>query len=70
MLKILPIFLFSLTTFITSQNNQVFLCNSPNGERYHFTQNCRGLKACKHEIIKVSLSEAKRKGKTQCGWEK
>lgn len=51
------------------QQTSAYLCDSPGGTKYHYTKNCRGLSNCKHKIIKVSLSEAKKRGKTLCGWE-
>ncbi len=47
----------------------VYLCNSPGGKKYHFKKTCRGLSRCKASIIKVTLEEAKNRGKTLCGWE-
>lgn len=59
--------LFALTSFTTEAN--VYLCNSKGGKKYHFTKDCQGLRNCKAEIIKVTLSDAKSKGKTICGYE-
>ena len=56
-------FLFSLT------NTKVYLCDSKNGKKFHYKKDCRGLKACTHEIILVDIITAKRKGKTICGFE-
>ena len=65
--------LLLLATFIllTSFNTEkdVYLCNTKGGKKYHFTKDCRGLGSCKGEIIKVTLTEAKEKGKTVCGYE-
>lgn len=47
----------------------VFICDSKNGKKYHFSKTCRGLNACKASIKKLSLTEAKKIGKTICGWE-
>lgn len=48
----------------------VYLCNSTSAKKYHYVKSCRGLNACKHEIRKVSLSDAKYVYKrTLCGWE-
>ncbi|WP_262147989.1 hypothetical protein [Chryseobacterium foetidum] len=53
----------------TLKKSDVYLCDSPDGKKYHYTKNCRGLSNCKHEIIKVSLKKAQTLGKTLCGWE-
>ncbi len=48
----------------------VYICNSGTAKKYHYAKRCRGLGACTHSIIQVSLSDAKRKyGRTLCGWE-
>lgn len=68
MKKLLPLLLlFAFTSFTAS--NDVYLCNSKGGKRYHFTKDCRGLSNCQAEIIKVTLDDAKKKGKTICGYE-
>lgn len=55
---------------VESPNTQVYICDSSGATKYHYTKSCRGLNACKHQIIKVSLTEAIKKGKkTLCGWE-
>lgn len=64
---------FTLTSFSTPTENapetSVYLCNSSGGKKYHYSKSCRGLSNCQHEIIKVTLEEAKKRGKTLCGWE-
>lgn len=65
-LLLLPM-LFALTSFTFS--NDVYLCNSKGGKRYHFKKDCRGLSNCQAEIKKVTLEEAKSLGKTICGYE-
>lgn len=39
-------------------------------KKYHLNSNCRGLSSCQHKIIKMSLTEAQKSGKTLCRWEK
>ena len=53
----------------TEPFQDVFICDSRNGKKYHFTKTCRGLNACKASIKKLSLADAKKLGKTICGWE-
>lgn len=48
----------------------VYLCDSNTGKKYHLRADCRGLSNCSHRVIKVTLEEAKKRGKTLCGWEK
>jgi 5-bromo-4-chloroindolyl phosphate hydrolysis protein len=58
------------TTACTTDPKFVYLCDSKGGRKYHLTDHCRGLSNCTHKIIKVTLDEAKKRGKTLCGWEK
>lgn len=69
-ITLFPLFFCLTSTSISTTNStEVYLCDSKYGEKYHFSSNCRGLKACKNPIIKVTLSEAKKRGKTICGYE-
>lgn len=47
----------------------VYVCDSRNALRYHLKEHCRGLNNCTYRVIKVSLAEAKKEGKTLCHWE-
>ena len=58
----------TLTSFIDIADN-VYICNSKGAKKYHLKEFCRGLGACKHEVIKVTLKEAKERGLDLCGWE-
>ncbi|RYD69959.1 MAG: hypothetical protein EOP55_23090 [Sphingobacteriales bacterium] len=68
MKKILLFVLLATLTSATAERD-VYLCDSKVGKKYHFTKHCRGLSNCKAEIIKVTLSYAKKEGKTICGYE-
>lgn len=70
----------SLTSFTSNPIKQVayrlkaetyvYICDSDTAKKYHLKKDCRGLNACTHRIIKVSLEEAAKKGKKNlCGWE-
>jgi hypothetical protein len=48
----------------------VYICDSPHAKRYHLSKNCKGLSTCQHQIRKITLPQAQKKGKTLCGWEK
>lgn len=58
----------SLTSF-SNKADEVYICKSKGAKKYHLKEFCRGLSACKHEIVKVTLKEAKAKGLDLCGWE-
>ena len=46
--------------------NYVYICTGGSAKKYHATQNCRGLNRCKGEVVKVSVEDAKSKGRTAC----
>ncbi|WP_339611504.1 hypothetical protein [uncultured Planktosalinus sp.] len=54
---------------LTGESPEVYVCNGKSSKRYHYKKNCRGLSNCRSSISKVSLEEAKRRGRTLCGWE-
>lgn len=64
----LILLLFTLTSFHVEKTD-VYICGPRGAKKYHYTENCRGLTACKHEIVKTSLSQAKSYELTLCGWE-
>jgi hypothetical protein len=64
--SILTIVLFS--GFINSVSN-VVICEGKYSKKYHYSKSCRGLSNCKASIVKVTLTEVKKIGRTLCGWE-
>lgn len=60
--------ILTLTSFSKVQE-KVYICGSKGASKYHYSETCRGLNACKHEVVKKSLKEAKGLGLTLCGWE-
>ncbi len=69
MKKLVFILIFSVLNSFVNPVDYVYICDSKGAKKYHLIQTCRGLNACKHEIIKVTLKEAKAKGLDLCGWE-
>ncbi len=67
-----PFLLFALLFINLSciDNTQVYICDSKTAKKYHLKANCRGLRNCTHKVIKVTIDEAQKRGKTLCGWEK
>lgn len=65
----LILLLIFLTSFTPNEETNVYICKSKGGKKYHYKEDCRGLKPCTHKIEKVTLKEAKAGGKTLCGWE-
>jgi hypothetical protein len=69
MKKLLLLFLLITLTSFNKVDDKVFICGSTGASKYHYSESCRGLNACKHQIVKVTLNEAKNLGLTLCGWE-
>lgn len=65
---LLPLLFINITP--VKDTSPVFVCNSSNAKKYHYKSNCRGLSNCHYKILKTSLQEAKKDGKTLCEWEK
>lgn len=47
---------------------KVYVCTGPKSKRYHRSAHCRGLKKCSRDVKKVSWEEAKKMGRTPCGY--
>ena len=47
----------------------VYICGPTGAKKYHYSETCRGLSNCKHEVVKKTLKEAQSLGLTICGWE-
>ncbi|HLP65488.1 hypothetical protein [Flavobacterium sp.] len=69
MKKLLVVLVILSFTSFTKISENVYICGPKGSSKYHYTENCRGLNACKHEVVKKSLKEAKDLGLTLCGWE-
>ncbi|MES2275980.1 MAG: hypothetical protein V4592_08155 [Bacteroidota bacterium] len=48
----------------------VYICASKHAQRYHYRADCRGLKNCTYQIVKTTIADAKKSGKTLCHLEK
>lgn len=53
----------------TTPTQYVYICNGKSSKKYHLTENCRGLGNCSTKIEKVTVDQAKQKGRTLCGFE-
>ncbi len=69
MKKAFLLLIFMTFTSFVDVADDVYICNSKGAKKYHLKEFCRGLSACKHEVVKVTLKEAKEKGLELCGWE-
>lgn len=53
----------------TNRAETIYICDSPNAEKFHLVKDCRGLNNCKHQIISSTREAARQRGLTLCGWE-
>ena len=68
-MKDIIILLFMVLSTLCSFETNVYICGPTGAKKYHYKEHCRGLTACRHELTKVSLSQAQGYGLTLCGWE-
>ncbi|RYZ23081.1 MAG: hypothetical protein EOO16_06415 [Chitinophagaceae bacterium] len=61
-MKLLLAFLF---VFHLGQD-PVYVCTGNSSKRYHRTESCNGLQACRAEILSVTLSKAEGMRRTPC----
>ena len=55
-----------LSTSSSPTTDTVYICNGPQSTRYHLKENCSGLNRCSTEVQKVTIKQAKDKGRTLC----
>lgn len=60
---------FLLLWCLPPAQSTVFICGKNGAKKYHYSETCRGLSNCKHEVYKTTLKEAKGLGLDLCGWE-
>lgn len=68
-MKLIALILLVALTSFHVEKTDVYICGPRGAKKYHYTENCRGLSACKHDIVKTSLSQAQNYGLALCGWE-
>ncbi len=68
-MKTLLFSLLFIFSNIPNDKGDVYICVSKTASKYHYKEDCKGLKKCSHTISKVSLKEAQNAGYTICGWE-
>lgn len=69
-MKTLSLIIFFFANITCKESTTVYVCNSPNAKRYHYTSGCKGLSNCTYKIVKIDIEKAKKDGKTPCRWEK
>ncbi|WP_227871661.1 hypothetical protein [Flavobacterium kingsejongi] len=68
-LALLTLLMSSYTINPTSET-YVYMCKSKAAKKYHYNKACAGMNACSQQIIKMTLKDAKDKGKEPCSLEK
>lgn len=71
MKKLLMLLLTTIALISFQKEEYVLICDSKNAHAYHkdyksHNEYCGGLKSCKHEIKRITKSEAERLGKLAC----
>ncbi|MEI7508081.1 MAG: hypothetical protein WCJ62_01290 [Flavobacterium sp.] len=64
----LLLILFTLVSF-NKFATTVYVCDGGNAKKYHYSETCRGLNACKHKLITMTESNAQNNGLRLCSWE-
>jgi hypothetical protein len=65
------LFLYGLTSYASSDERIVYICDSPYATSYHYSKSCRAIGKCTHEIKKVTLTDAVNTyRRSLCGYEK
>lgn len=69
-MKLLSLFTLSLALLsINTETDSVYICNGSASTKYHLSPKCRGLVRCTTLIEEIPIDEAKKKGRTLCGYE-
>lgn len=67
-ISISPVIGFGVDKFPFNDNNAqyVYICTGPKSKTYHKYDDCKGLKRCSKDIVKVSLDKAKSMKRRAC----
>jgi hypothetical protein len=68
-MKTIAILFFFYLSANSFTETKVYICGSAGAKKYHYSETCRGLNACKDQTAKISLKQAQENGLTLCGWE-
>lgn len=66
-MKGLYLFLLLVVTAGFAPAEKVLICISTGASKYH-SHYCQGLKKCTHKVEEVSITEARNRGYTACGY--
>jgi hypothetical protein len=69
-MKIILLLLVLMTVTPRSLPTTVYVCKGSHGKKYHLKADCRGLRNCQHRVVKMTMEQAKKEGKTLCAREK
>lgn len=67
--KIFIVLILILSTAIKPYESNVYICGPAGAKKYHYSNSCRGLSNCKHQVYEVTKSKAVSLKLTLCGWE-
>lgn len=66
-MKTAILFIAMLLLSASAPESKVLICISTGATKYH-ADYCRGLKQCTHEVKTVTISEARNRGYSACGY--
>jgi len=53
-----------------ASSGSAYVCEQGTGTKYHLNPKCPSLKNCKNGVVETTIEEAKKNGKSLCGFEK
>lgn len=65
----IPLLLASGVYLYSDNLTKVYICSGSTSKRYHINSKCPALKNCSNSPVSTTVAEAKKNGKTLCGWE-
>ena len=48
---------------------EVYICNGPSSRKYHYNDDCNGLRNCSTDLERISVADAKNMERGLCGFE-
>ena len=69
-MKLLVVGTVLLLFSFSKVESSVYICDSEYATKYHYKKDCEGLQKCTHEIKELTVTEAKAKKYSLCGYEK
>ena len=69
LLIIMGLFIFTCAMAFSSSDTYVYIVEEAQSETFHYNNNCKCISNNKLDVEKITLTEAKKLGKTSCSLE-